>query len=281
MQIYKDVKNLFYRFRDDDVMALAAQLSYSLLISFFPFLIFLMTLIGFSPIKSADVLVGLNQTLPPTIYQMISNIVIEVVDTKNSNLLSLSLVVTIWTASTGFKAVIKGLNKAYDETEKRSILRLEITAFLCTLALTTVIILSIILLVLGELIGNSIAQYVMIHPEDFLALWDVFRYFIILCVMVLIFAALYRYTPSRRLSWREVFPGSVFATIGWVIVSVGFSFYVNNFGNYSRLYGSIGAVIILLTWLFLTSIIIILGGEVNATLAFDREGKEKPVGKKY
>jgi len=281
MQIYKDVKNLFYRFRDDDVMALAAQLSYSLLISFFPFLIFLMTLIGFSPIKSADVLVGLNQTLPPTIYQMISNIVIEVVDTKNSNLLSLSLVVTIWTASTGFKAVIKGLNKAYDETEKRSILRLEVTAFLCTLALTTVIILSIILLVLGELIGNSIAQYVMIHPEDFLALWDVFRYFIILCVMVLIFAALYRYTPSRRLSWREVFPGSVFATIGWVIVSVGFSFYVNNFGNYSRLYGSIGAVIILLTWLFLTSIIIILGGEVNATLAFDREGKEKPVGKKY
>jgi len=121
----------------------------------------------------------------------------------------------------------------------------------------------------------------MIHPEDFLALWDVFRYFIILCVMVLIFAALYRYTPSKRLSWREVFPGSVFATIGWVIVSVGFSFYVNNFGNYSRLYGSIGAVIILLTWLFLTSIIIILGGEVNATLAFDREGKEKPVGKKY
>ena len=281
MQIYKDVKNLFYRFRDDDVMALAAQLSYSLLISFFPFLIFLMTLIGFSPIKSADVLVGLNQTLPPTIYQMISNIVIEVVDTKNSNLLSLSLVVTIWTASTGFKAVIKGLNKAYDETEKRSILRLEVTAFLCTLALTTVIILSIILLVLGELIGNGIAQYVLIHPEDFLALWDVFRYFIILCVMVLIFAALYRYTPSRRLSWREVFPGSVFATIGWVIVSVGFSFYVNNFGNYSRLYGSIGAVIILLTWLFLTSIIIILGGEVNATLAFDREGKEKPVGKKY
>lgn len=281
MQIYKDVKNLFYRFRDDDVMALAAQLSYSLLISFFPFLIFLMTLIGFSPIKSADVLVGLNQTLPPTIYQMISNIVIEVVDTKNSNLLSISLVITIWTASTGFKAVIKGLNKAYDETEKRSILRLEVTAFLCTLALTTVIILSIILLVLGELIGNSIAQYVMIHPEDFLALWDVLRYFIILCVMVLIFAALYRYTPSRRLSWREVFPGSVFATIGWVIVSVGFSFYVNNFGNYSRLYGSIGAVIILLTWLFLTSIIIILGGEVNATLAFDREGKEKPVGKKY
>ena len=281
MQIYKDVKNLFYRFRDDDVMALAAQLSYSLLISFFPFLIFLMTLIGFSPLKSADVLAGLNQALPASIYQMVSNIVIEVVDTKNSNLLSLSLVITIWTASTGFKAVIKGLNKAYDETEGRSILRLEITAFLCTVALTTVIILSIILLVLGELVGNSIAQYVMIHPEEFLVLWDVFRYFIILCVMVVVFAALYRYTPSRRLSWKEVFPGSVFATIGWVIVSVGFSFYVNNFGNYSRIYGSIGAVIMLLTWLFLTSTIIILGGEVNATLAFDIEGKEKPVGKKF
>ena len=96
-----------------------------------------------------------------------------------------------------------------------------------------------------------------------------------------ILAAIYHYTPCRRLIWREVIPGAIFSTIGLVVVSMGFAFYVNNFGNYSRVYGSIGAVIVLLTWLFLLAIIIIMGGEINATLAFDREGKEKPKGKKF
>jgi membrane protein len=137
-----------------------------------------------------------------------------------------------------------------------------------------------VLLVLGELIGNSIAGTVG-YPEQFKMVWDVFRYLMILCSMVFVFAAMYRYTPCTRLTWGEVFPGSVFSTIGWIVVSIGFSFYVNNFGSYSRLYGSIGVVIVLLTWLFLTSLIIMLGGEINATLAFDREGREKPHGKNF
>jgi membrane protein len=280
MQINKDVRNLFYRFRDDDVMALAAQLSYSLLVSFFPFLIFIMTLIGFSPIKSADVLAGLHQVLPSYVFQLIRDTVVGVVETKNSNLLSLSLIITIWTASIGFKAVIKGINKAYDVPETRSFLRLEATALLCTFALSSVILLTMLSLVLGELIGNSISLLVL-YPEDFKIIGGILRYFIIFCVMVFVFAALYRYTPSKRLHWGGVFPGALFSSICWISVSAGFSFYVNNFGNYSRIYGSIGVIIVLLTWLFLTSIIIIMGGEINAAIFFDREGKEKPVGKKF
>jgi membrane protein len=83
------------------------------------------------------------------------------------------------------------------------------------------------------------------------------------------------------MTWREVVPGAIFATLGWVAASMVFSFYVNNFGNYTNIYGSIGVIIILLTWLFFTSVIIIMGGEVNATLSFDHVGKTKPVGKKY
>jgi len=280
IEISKDIKNLIFRFRDDDVMALAAQLAYSLLLAFFPFLIFLMTLVGHSSIKSSDVLIGLNQILPTNAFELIRSTVVEVVDTKNSNLLSVSLIFTIWTASSGFMAVMKGLNKAYDESEGRSIFKVELIAVLCTLGLTFIIILTLVLLVLGEIIGNNIALRVG-YPEQFKMIWDIFRYFIILCSMVYVFAGLYHYTPCRRLTWREVFPGALFATAGWVIASIGFSFYVNNFNNYSRVYGSIGVVIILLTWLFLTSVIIIMGGELNATLAFDRDGKEKPTGKKF
>ncbi len=90
-------------------------------------------------------------------------------------------------------------------------------------------------------------------------------------VTIFILAALYYYTPSKRLRWRDVLPGAIFATIAWIIASMGFSFYVDNFNNYSRLYGSIGAVIVFLVWLYLTSIIVITGGEINALLVSSRE----------
>jgi membrane protein len=84
--------------------------------------------------------------------------------------------------------------------------------------------------------------------------------------MICIFAGIYRYTPAKRISWQEVFPGAIVSTIGWLIVSLGFSFYVNNFSNYSRLYGSLGAVFVLMTWLYISSIILILGGEINSVI---------------
>lgn len=279
-RIAKDIKNLVYRFRDDDVTALAAELSYSLLISFFPMLIFIMTLIGFSSLNSSEVLLGLSRILPSSLFELVKSTVIDVVDTRNHNLLTLSFILTIWISSTGFKAVIKGINRAYDEQERRSAIKLEIIAVICTLALTTIIFLTLALLVLGEFIGHNLGTYLG-HPEEFMAAWDIFRYIIILCAMIFVFAALYRYTPSRKMTWLEVMPGAVFATMGWVAASMVFSFYVNNFGNYTNIYGSIGVIIMLLTWLFMTSVIIIMGGEVNATLAFDHEGKVKPVGKKY
>jgi len=280
IRIRKDIKNLIYRFRDDDVTALASQLAYGLLISFFPFLIFLMTLIGFSSIESEDVLRGLSQFVPASVFELIRNTVITVVDTRNHNLLSLSLILTIWISSAGFKAVIKGINKAYDEPERRSFIRLEIVAILCTLALNAIIFLSLALLVLGEVVGYNIGVFLG-YPEQSKEAWDVFKYLVIVLIMILVFAAMYRYTPSKKLTWWEVFPGAIFATLGWIAVSVLFAFYVNNFGNYSTIFGSIGAIIILLTWLFMTSVIIIMGGEVNATLAFDSEGIEKPIGKKF
>ncbi|MCH5138330.1 YihY/virulence factor BrkB family protein [Clostridiaceae bacterium UIB06] len=280
VQIVKDVKNLVFRFQDDEVLALASQLAYSLIFSFFPFLIFLMTLVGYSPISSGEVLSGLNRILPYATLELIKNTIVEVVETKNGHLLSLSLIITLWTSSGGFNAVIRGLNKAYDEAEHRSIFKVQLIAILCTLGVTLVIIITILLLVFGQTLGRLLAIRLGLSYQ-FQVTWNVVRYIIILLSTIFIFAALYHYTPCRRLTWGEVIPGAIFSTMGLVLVSMGFAFYVNNFGNYSRIYGSIGAVIILLTWLFLLAIIIIMGGEINATLAFDREGKERRKAKKF
>lgn len=276
----KEAKELIFRFKDDDVMAMASMLAYSLLLSFFPFIIFLMTLAGYSSLKAEDFLSGMEQLLPETAYELVSKTAYEIFGRKNVNLLSFSLIFTIFSASGGFNAVIKGLNKAYDEEEKRSFIKTQILALCCTLGITLIIILTVLLLVFGEVISASMAarwNYSFIY----IFLWNLFRYIIILLSLVIVFALLYKFTPCRRLSFMEVLPGTIFASAGWIIISLGFTFYVNNFGNYSRTYGSIGAVIVLLTWLFLTAIIIIMGGEINATLAFEKEGKKKPKGKDY
>ncbi|MCT8976437.1 YihY/virulence factor BrkB family protein [Clostridium sp. CX1] len=279
-RIAKDIKNLTFRFNDDDVLALASQLAYSLIFSFFPFLIFLMTLVGYSPISSGEVLVGLNKILPTNVLELVHNTVVEVVDGRNSHLLSLSLLATIWSASSGFNAVIKGLNKAYDESEDRSVFKVQFIAIMCTFGVTFIVILTMILLVFGQILGVYLAKQFG-YSFMFQRFWNIVRYTVMFLTTIFIFAALYHYTPSRRLTWKEVMPGAVFSAIGLVGVSVGFAYYVNNFGNYSKVYGSIGAVIILLTWLFFLSVMIIMGGELNATLAFDREGKVKPKGKKF
>lgn len=278
--IKKDIKSLIFRFQDDDVLAMSSQLAYSLLLAFFPFLIFLLTVVGFSPIRSEDVLLGLKSILPKEAYTLIRKTVVEVVDTKNAHLLSLSLIFTVWSASSGFTAVIKGLNKAYDEEEKRSFIKVQLVAILNTVALVFMILAAFIFVVFGNVIGKFVASN-LAQLDGFWKMWNALRYLGTILNMIIIFCVIYHFIPSRRLKWKEVLPGAIFTTVGWVIVSVGFAFYIDNFGNYSLVYGSLGAVVTLMTWLFISSVIILLGGELNATLAFNREGKEKPKGKNY
>lgn len=253
------------KIKNDDIFALAAQLAYYLILSFFPFLIFLLTLVGFSELDSMEVLGGLRTILPTSAFELIYKIVIEVIEKQNTGLLGASLLLVIWSASSAFRAVIKGINKAYGINEHRSFIKRAFIAILCTFALAFVIILTLIMLVFGGVIGNLLVSYLP-FPHVIYKVWNLIRYVMVILIMICIFAGIYRYTPSKRLAWKEVFPGAIVCTIGWLIVSLGFSFYINNFSNYSKIYGGLGAVIILITWLYITSIIFITGGEVNSVM---------------
>lgn len=268
-----NIKKSFFKFiiyfivkiKNDDIFALAAQLAYYLILSFFPFLIFLLTLIGFSNLDSMEVLGALRAMLPTSAFELIYNVIIEVIEKQNTGLLGASLLLVVWSASSAFRAVIKGINKAYGLNENRSFIKRAFIAIICTFSLAFVILLTLILLVFGGLIGNLIASYLP-HPIIVYSIWNFLRYILVIFMMILIFASIYRYTPSKRLKWKEVFPGAIACTVGWLVVSLGFSFYINNFSNYSKIYGGLGAVIILITWLYLTSIILITGGEINSII---------------
>ena len=257
----------------DDIFALASQLAYYLVLSFFPFLMFLFTLIGFINLDSTTVLEALQTILPITVFELVETIILEIVDSQNTGLLGVSVLLAVWTASSGFRAVIKGVNKAYNLHENRNYIRRAIMSFLSIIALAITILLSLSLLVFGDVISKHLISNLP-FTEVLNIVWNILRYGVIILILILIFASIYRYTPAEKVKWKYVLPGAVFTTIGWLIISVVFSFYINNYSNYSRFYGSLADVFILMIWLFLTSIIFMLGVEINAVLEINKVNKK-------
>lgn len=254
--------HLIAKIKNDDVFALASQLAYYLILSFFPFMLFLMTLVGFSKISSGEILEGLRLVLPKSILELTQSTIKEIFDNQYTGLLGISILLMIWTSASAFKAVVKSVNKAYDFKENRSFIKISIISMMGILALAMIIILALAMLVFGNVISEYIKN-VQPFYKIILIIWNIFRYAFIFIIMILIFATIYRFAPAKKITWKKVIPGSIFSTVGWVLISSAFSFYIDNFNNYSRFYGSLGAVFILMTWLFLISMIFILGVEIN------------------
>ena len=264
-RIFSNLIMFFKKIIDDDIYALASQLAYNLILAFFPFLIFLMTLLGFSNLNSQSVLELLRHIMPYPAYQLISGTVVNIIENQQTGLLWMSIALAIWTSSSGIAAVIRGLNKAYGVEEDRSYIKVKIISIFAVVLLAFVIIATLFLIVFSNTIILVIDKYIP-NPEIILDIWNVTKNILLIFIMVLAFATMYQMIPSRRLGWLNVIPGAIFTTVGWIASSAGFAYYVNNYGNYSRFYGSLGAIFIFMTWMFLTSFILILGGEVNAVL---------------
>ncbi|TYQ14978.1 UNVERIFIED_CONTAM: membrane protein [Acetivibrio alkalicellulosi] len=264
--LFKIIRRIYLKFKDDDVPALAAQLTYYLILSFFPFLIFLITLLSYTPITSERVIRDISTILPATSYGIILDTINQILASRSGTLLSIGMIAAIWTSSNGMNAVIRGINKAYNIDESRPFWVVRGISIIATIALAIGILFSFILLVLGELIGKNLFQF-MGFSYLFISVWTIARYIIPILFMLLVFILLYRFTPNNSQHCRDIIPGAVFSTAGWILISILFSFYVKNFNNYSNMYGSIGGVIVLLLWLYWISIIILLGGELNASIS--------------
>jgi len=262
--------DLYKRFRDDEVPALGAQMTYYLLLSFFPFLIFLVSLLNYTQLTGEIILGNLEPLLPYDAYVTVNNIIAETAFTGSNTLLSIGMIITIWTASNGVNAIIRGINKAYSEKETRPFWKVRGISILFTLALALAFLFALIMLVLGRIVGVTLINYLGASYLLIAQLWEVFRYLVPLGTILVTFLFFYKYSPNRYVSFREVLPGSLFTTIGWILSSVAFSFYVNNFVNFALIYGSLGGIFILLIWLYISSIIVLIGGEINALMAFSK-----------
>jgi membrane protein len=263
---------LWKRFADHHVPDLAAQLSFYFLLSIFPFLLFALTLLAYLPISTDQVVFIVSQYLPASTMSFVEANIRRILDIQRPELLSFSLFFALWSASHGSHAVIRALNLAYEVSEERSFICGRLVALALILGLFAVFLIALILPVFGRAIGLAVANLVGLS-EAFLRRWDVIRWLLSIGVTTVLFCFVYLIAPNTSLRLGEVWIGAVLASIGWQAVSLGFSVYVEHFGNFSAMYGGIGGVVVFMLWLYLAGMVLLLGGEINSTLKFWRERK--------
>nr|WP_312579511.1 YihY/virulence factor BrkB family protein [Sedimentibacter sp.] len=261
------IKQLIFRYKDDDISGLSAQITYYLILSFFPFLIFLLNTLSFTPIPTSDFTQNIVKFLPQETSNTVLGIVNEILGARSITLLSVGMLATIWSSSKGISAMIKGLNKAYDYKENRPIWKVKIMGILFTIGLAIIIIFTFLLLIFGQIISDYFLRFLGAKKIIYL-LWKIIRYITPFVSMIMIFSLFYKFAPNYRLKFSDVIFGSIFTTLGWLCTSLVFSFYVNNFNSYSKIYGSIGGMIALFVWLYISSTIILVGGEINAIISY-------------
>ncbi|EGS5419467.1 YihY/virulence factor BrkB family protein [Listeria monocytogenes] len=257
----------------NDVSGNAAQLAYYMLFSIFPMLLIAATLLAYLHIDKDSVFNMIKEFAPDQIMDFLEENLNNLLTQKNGGLLSIGIIATLWSASNGMNAVMKSLNKAYGVTNKRNYVVQRLLSMFFTLAMLATVGATLLLLVFGQQIGMFLINHLN-FSEDFLSFWNNLRWTVTLIVIFVVFTFLYWVAPNRHSTLISVLPGALFSTIGWTVASLGFAYYVNNFGNYSATYGSIGVIIILMLWFYLTGIILMIGGELNATLAIRKKKKE-------
>jgi membrane protein len=251
---------------EDDIGDLAAQIAYYFLLSLFPFLLFIIALLPYFSLNSDAMINLINEYFPGQTSEMVVKNIRSVLEHPSGGLLSFGIIATLWSASNGISSLVRSLNKAYNEKETRTFVKSKLLAIALTIAMVFVIVITLLLPVFGQVILNTIKTYFYV-PELSPTVFQFLRWGIASGIMVIVLTVLYQIAPCKKLKFREVFWGAITATVLWQLISLGFSFYVTNFGNFSATYGSLGGVIILMIWFFMTGLILVAGGEINAALS--------------
>jgi membrane protein len=261
-------------FQRDDTLGIAAQLAYYLILALFPFILVLVSLMGTfgSEELASEVLAYFKRVMPEQAYEIIRAFTANIIsgDAEAPGLFTFGILFTIWAASGAFAALINALNRAYDVEETRPFWKVRGIAILMTLGLSVLVLIGVLLLVLGPQIGTAIANVFGLE-STFLVVWDTVRWPVALFFMVFTVALLYYFAPDVDQPFRWITPGGLIGVLLWVLASVAFNFYVSNFGSYNKTYGSIGAVIVLLLYLYISSLTVLFGATLNATLVRMKE----------
>ncbi|WP_316829590.1 YihY/virulence factor BrkB family protein [Pedobacter aquatilis] len=268
LPLYTVATFFFREIGKESLVNKSSSLAYSFMLAVFPSIIFLFTLIPFIPITGfQDKLLSLIELiLPHNAFEAFETTLKDIIKNQNRGLLSFGFLSAIFFATNGVKNLMKAFNKASLIIETRSWLKQRLIA----LVLTMVIFLSVVLCISAMAIGELLLNYIKteLHIKDSLAVYaiQITRWALLTILYFITISILYRYGPSHTKKWKLFSAGSWLATILAFLTIWGFSFYINNFGSYNKVYGSIGTLIVVMIWLYLNSLILLIGFELNASV---------------
>jgi membrane protein len=273
-------KRVWQEYGEDEIGDRAASLSYYFLFALFPSLLFLTALLGMLPIPGLmERLMGyVRETLPGDAASVLEKTLAEIVRGSRGSLVSIGVLIALWSGSNGMGSVIVALNVAYDVQDTRPWVGRRLLAVGLTLGFSLFILGALILMVFGPKLGGVVTGAFGLGAL-FTAVWNVASVPLAMLFVLVGIALVYYLAPAAQQQWRWVTPGSVVALGLWLAMSYGLRVYVEHFANYNATYGSIGGVILLMLWLYLTGIALLLGAEVNSEIEHAAARRGEPTAK--
>ncbi|MDA0815469.1 MAG: YihY/virulence factor BrkB family protein [Chloroflexi bacterium] len=278
-------KTFVAKIERDDVLGVAAELAFRFMFAMFPLLMFVAALssyvAGWLGIDdpTQEILREAGRHLPADAASLVQGQLEGIFTSRNPGLLTISLLAALWAASSGTKTVMKSLNRIYEVDEARPFIRKQVTGVLLTLLGGLAFLVGAIVLMTGQIVGEEMAGWFGMAET-----WGLFvtmaRIPLVLLILVVTVSLIYWSAPNARKPFHLLSWGALFFVISWLLATLGFGAYVSNFASYNATYGSLGSVIVLMTWLYLSALLLLLGAEVNVVLAShldpDDRGTEGP-----
>jgi membrane protein len=264
------VRKVIAGVNQDNLTGRAAELAFNFVLALFPLFIFLLSVLGLFAARAIalreDLFVYVSQVLPPDAAQVVGKTLNEVMRNASNGKLTFGIVLTVWFASGGMTSLMSALNGVYRVNERRSWVKVRAISFVLTIAISLLIILALVIVLSGGYLANRVGVYFGLHDVAVLTS-RVVQWPVAIAFVTVSFSLIYYFAPDlEEQHWYWITPGSILGVLLWIGASFAFRAYLHFFNTYSRTYGSLGAVMILMMWLYVTGFAFLLGGDINAQI---------------
>lgn len=260
------IKKMIKRYSSHNLSATSAYISYYWILAFFPFLIFVISILTYTKLPTGIFMEYVAKVIPSVLVPQVEATINQFIMYRSTTLLSAGGLITLWTAGTAVNALIRGIHGAYNIAYVRPFIVSRLLAIGYTVLLALLLIFLMVGLIFGNRVGNYLFSILDMNKGIFMPIWNTARLIMPFIALVVVIFIMYRFIPRRYIKYTNVWPGVIFTSVGWYIFSLVFSIYVDNYSKYNQLYGSIGSVFILLIWLYGSSTLLLIGAEINALL---------------
>lgn len=281
LSLYNFLKIFLHNIQEDEIMDRANGVAFNFILAIFPAVIFLFTLIPYitslyPAITNESIIQFMGEYLPPSMNEVISSTVLDIVNNQRGGLLTLGFFFAMYLATNGMMAIMRAFNACYRTVERRNPFKMRVTATGLTVMLAAVLLLAVTLLIVGQLVLNymlsNMSEFSSLDFSEYnIHLLFVLRFVVIFIVFFIVTSFIYYFGPAVHYNWNFFSVGSFLATLAILGVSYGFSFYITNFGSYNKVYGSIGALLALMIWIQSVTIVLLFGYEINASLHYGQK----------